>query len=220
MKNYKDFLNEDNDNDEKKIITSDGVEVEEENIIDMIGKIIKGGKDGGKDGVEVGKQYLYKNKDGDEYPVKVLSNDHVLNKTDKTKPFDNNTIDGDDLADDHSFVQVTNTGSDNGKGVIGGPSSNSIAVSTPALKELPEDYQWFKKALIEIITAWKDNKYTEKAKNMLYSYVLAKLNKEINDNAKDVVGKQKIVDDLLLKPEIKAETVLVDYLTNLKANFK
>ena len=194
MKNYKDFLNEDADNDEKKIITSDGIEVEEENIIHMIGKIIKGSD--GKDDVEVGKHYLYKNKEGDEYPVKVLSNDTTLTKPSGKTFADGPTTPGDDLADDHSFVQVINPGSENGKGIIGGTVSNTIAVPTTSLKELPEDYQWFKKPLIEIIKAWKDGKYTEKSKKMLYSYVLAKLNKEINDNAKDVVGKQKIVDEL------------------------
>jgi hypothetical protein len=198
MKKFNNFLNENTQNDTIK--SSDGINVPKDAILDMVGNMLSG-KNKNINDLEVGKNYLNKSTHGNS-PVKVLSltnpvsknNDHHYEpgkNIDKTQKLSGETV----------FVQTINK-TDDGNGVLGGTSSNGVAIPKKNLEELPKNYNYMKDDIKELISKYK--KSSNREKTDIYQYILHNINITLSKST-DNNDKIKKIDyylSLNISPEI------------------
>ena len=119
--------------------------------------------------IELGHYYLYTNKEGATYPIRVLSFDHTM-KTVNGEVFTPGENENDEtISKGNITVQYTDI--KNGvQGKIEGKKSNAIAVLISKLKPIPDNYKWNDINLKELLKQYTSEE-SEKTKKMLAIYV-------------------------------------------------
>ena len=214
MKTFNNFLFE-KDTTNNTIKSTDGIDVPKVSVLDMIGKIFSNGSDDDDDKLKIGQVYLDKTKKGNS-PVKLLSLTNPIKKDSSNKyvPGKNlNTASG--LTQGNVFVQTINK-TDDGKGVLGGTSSNSVAVPEDNLETLPSGYNYVKTNTKNLFI--KYTKGTDKEKSDIYQYIINKINKKIN-SINDNAEKIKELDSYISLNNNRVSN-LDDYLETKKKEFQ
>jgi len=211
MKKFNNFIFEnDNNPNNDTIKTTDGLDIPKQAVINMIGKIFSSDNDD-DDNIKTGGVYLNKTKQGNT-PVKVLSLTNPVKKDSSNKyiPGKNlNTQSG--LTQGNVFVQTINKTND-GKGILGGTKSNSIAVPKDKLEKLPDEYNYSNYNTDVLLQKYQ--KGTDKEKSDIYQYIINKINKKLND-INDNTEKIKTIDSYI-KLNNHQISELDNYLENKK----
>jgi len=191
---------------EKMFLTTDGTNMSMTEVINMLAQSVSSDEKSiqGTANIDVGKMYLYTNKKGETYPVKILSMDHTMKNIIGQK-FEPGKVqdDAQELDKGNITAQYTNT-KEGPEGIIGGIKSSSIALLKDKLKELPDNYNWTENQLDTLLKSYSEEK-SEKVKKMIGLYIanklkntdVSKLKKYLNDEKyKDF---KNIINDIINK---------------------
>jgi len=151
--------------------------------------------------MKIGDFYLYTDKEGNKFPVKVISVNHQAKK-DNSK--DSNVWIEDEVKkprfDDAVQVQRTNTlgarqktdgnktdKNAGPKGVIGGTNSKIFGVNKDKLEPMTSDFEWWNKDLKTLINDYKNAK-NDVIKNMISTYIYKILISKKSEELKKLYG--------------------------------
>jgi len=173
MKKFNKWINEQTKAVQEKLFKTDsGKKYNIDDLLNMIAYSIESiysEKQIQSNNIEIGNYYLYTNKNGDTYPIRVLSLDHTMKTVNGEVfiPGENET--DKKIAKDNTTVQYTDI--KNGvEGKIEGKKSKAIAVLTSKLKPIPDNYKWNDINLKELLKQYNSEE-SEKTKKMLAIYV-------------------------------------------------
>ena len=194
MKNFNNWKNMsegvENPETEKVFSTDRGTKMNMSQVINMIAYSIDTINNSNNDNsnIKPGNYYLYKNKKGETYPVRVLSLDYNMEK-DKDNTFKpgRKDLEKKQLGQKNVDVQYTNTNNVGSDGIITGTKSRDIAVFKNRLEPIDDKEIWPNDDIDDLINQY-NSENNEKRKKMISLYIQKQL-KEMDIKELDVILK-------------------------------